>query len=144
MISYGYLTYALCLPRCQSPLVMLSLLYLGGSSKAVARPYGTDSRLSLQFALCVVVGDTRGHAHPTAAWALGPVSSLDWTLLLQVVPLWGRSKTWGKKEEAGRVKKENHAQYIRPNQSNYWVAFNELCCRHSHSAKCALLTRVGK
>lgn len=54
----------------------------------MARPYGTYSHLSLQLAERVLVGDSRRHTHPTAARALGPVSGLDWTLLLlQVVPL---------------------------------------------------------
>lgn len=53
----------------------------------MAWSYGTDSRLSLQLALRVLVGDTRRNAHPTAARALGPVSRLDRTLLVpELVP----------------------------------------------------------
>lgn len=58
------------------------LPFLGGDCEAVARPHGTDSRFSLQFALRVFVGDARRNAYPTAAGALGPVSGLDGTLLL--------------------------------------------------------------
>lgn len=88
--------------------VKFSLLHLGGGSQAVAWPYGTDSCLSLQLALQVLVGDTRRHAHPTAAGALGPVSGLDWTLLLRVVPLWVLD-TWRVK---GREKKESHTPQL--------------------------------
>lgn len=57
-------------------------------SQAVAGPYGADSGLPLQLALKVSVGDPGGNTHPTAAGALGPVSSLEWTrLLLQLFPL---------------------------------------------------------
>lgn len=53
----------------------------------MAWPYRTDSRLSLQLALRILVGDARRNAHPTAAGTLGPVSDLDWALLLlQMVP----------------------------------------------------------
>lgn len=53
----------------------------------MAGPHGADSRLSLQLALWVLVGYSRRYAHPTATGALGPVSGLDWTLLLlQVLP----------------------------------------------------------
>lgn len=60
---------------------------LGWHRQAVARPYGADSRLLLQLALRVFIGDARRNTHPTAAGALGPLGGLDWTLLLlQVVP----------------------------------------------------------
>lgn len=53
----------------------------------MAWPYRTDSCFSLQLALRILVGDARRNAHPTAAGALGPVSDLDWALLLlQMVP----------------------------------------------------------
>lgn len=61
--------------------------FLGGSCQDVARSYGADSRLPLQLALRVVIGDTGRNAHPTATRALGPFSGLDGTfLVLQVVP----------------------------------------------------------
>lgn len=75
---------------CLCPLVHaeLSLLHLGGGCQPLARPHGADSRLLLQLALRVLVGDSRGNTHPTAARAWGPVGGLDLTLLLsQVVPL---------------------------------------------------------
>lgn len=76
----------LCLSPSPSVQVKFSLLHLGWDSQAVTWPYGTDSRLSLQLALRVLVGDARRNAHPTASGALGPVSGLDWTLLLQMAP----------------------------------------------------------
>lgn len=62
------------------------LSFLGRDGQAVARPYGADPRFPLQLALRVLVGDTRGNAHPTGPGALGPVGGLEGTLLLQAVP----------------------------------------------------------
>lgn len=53
----------------------------------MARSNSTDSCLSLQLALRVLVGDSRRNSHPAAARAVGPVSGLDRALLLlQVFP----------------------------------------------------------
>lgn len=97
------LSVCICLPFL---LVKLRLLHLGWHRKAVAWPYGADSCLSLQLALGILVGNTRGNAHPTAAGALGPIGDLDWTFpLLQVVPHcdWGagrKTKIRGSQDES--------------------------------------------
>ena len=52
----------------------------------MAWPYITDSCLSLRLALRILVGDSRRNSHPAAARAAGPISGLDWALLLQMFP----------------------------------------------------------
>ena len=55
----------------------------------MARPHSAYPGLSLQLAVGVAVSDARGHAHPAAAGALGPLGGLGHTPLLQKAPFWG-------------------------------------------------------
>ena len=66
--------------------------YLRRAGGAMAWPHGADPGVSLQLAVGVVVSDARGHAHPTAAGALGPLGGLGHTPLLQMAPHWGRAE----------------------------------------------------